>query len=73
MHPLIEALTQKGPVVTDGSWGTQMQQRGLQRGQCRAGRARGDRVVGDDLGFRVGWGQRLRHRLIVMAGRSPDW
>ena len=34
MHPLIESLIKNGPVVTDGSWGTQMQQRGLQRGQC---------------------------------------
>ena len=34
MHPLIESLIKSGPVVTDGSWGTQMQQRGLARGQC---------------------------------------
>ena len=34
MHPLIEKLLKKGPVVTDGSWGTQMQKRGLKRGQC---------------------------------------
>jgi len=33
MHPLIESLIQSGPVVTDGSWGTQMQKRGLKRGQ----------------------------------------
>jgi 5-methyltetrahydrofolate--homocysteine methyltransferase len=33
MHPLIESLVQSGPVVTDGSWGTQMQKRGLKRGQ----------------------------------------
>ena len=34
MHSLIESLIEKGPVVTDGSWGTQMQKRGLKRGQC---------------------------------------
>ncbi|MGD9135565.1 MAG: homocysteine S-methyltransferase family protein [Desulfobacterales bacterium] len=34
MHPLIEKLTQKGPIVTDGSWGTQLQNRGLKRGEC---------------------------------------
>jgi 5-methyltetrahydrofolate--homocysteine methyltransferase len=34
MHPLIKSLTQSGPVVTDGSWGTQLQQRGLKRGEC---------------------------------------
>ena len=34
MHPLLESLISNGPVVTDGSWGTQMQKRGLQRGQC---------------------------------------
>ena len=33
MHPLIAALVQNGPVVTDGSWGTQMHKRGLKRGQ----------------------------------------
>ncbi len=33
MHPLIESLVKNGPVVTDGSWGTQMQKRGLKRGQ----------------------------------------
>ena len=33
MHPLIESLIKKGPAVTDGSWGTQMQKRGLKRGQ----------------------------------------
>jgi methionine synthase I (cobalamin-dependent) len=33
MHPLIESLIKDGPVVTDGSWGTQMQIRGLKRGQ----------------------------------------
>ena len=34
MHPLIESLISSGPVVTDGSWGTQMQKRGLKRGEC---------------------------------------
>jgi methionine synthase I (cobalamin-dependent) len=34
MHSLIESLINNGPVVTDGSWGTQMQKRGLKRGQC---------------------------------------
>ena len=33
MHPLIESLINSGPVVTDGSWGTQMQIRGLKRGE----------------------------------------
>jgi len=33
MHPLIESLVKDGPAVTDGSWGTQMQKRGLTRGQ----------------------------------------
>lgn len=34
MHPLIEKLIQSGVVVTDGSWGTQLQKRGLKRGEC---------------------------------------
>jgi 5-methyltetrahydrofolate--homocysteine methyltransferase len=34
MHPLIKSLISSGPVVTDGSWGTQMQKRGLARGEC---------------------------------------
>ena len=34
MHPLIEKLIKEGPVVTDGSWGTQLQNRGLKRGEC---------------------------------------
>lgn len=34
MHPLIKSLIKSGPVVTDGSWGTQMQKRGLNRGEC---------------------------------------
>lgn len=33
MHALIEALIKEGPVVTDGSWGTQLQRRGLIRGE----------------------------------------
>ena len=33
MNPLIESLIGRGPVVTDGSWGTQMQKRGLKRGE----------------------------------------
>jgi len=33
MHPLIASLIEAGPVVTDGSWGTQMHKRGLKRGQ----------------------------------------
>jgi methionine synthase I (cobalamin-dependent) len=33
MHSLIEKLVRKGPVVTDGSWGTQLQRRGLSRGE----------------------------------------
>jgi 5-methyltetrahydrofolate--homocysteine methyltransferase len=34
MHALIEKLITQGIVVTDGSWGTQMQKRGLARGEC---------------------------------------
>ena len=34
MHPLIKSLVSSGSVVTDGSWGTQMQKRGLKRGEC---------------------------------------
>jgi hypothetical protein len=34
MHQLIKSLLDSGPVVTDGSWGTQMQKRGLKRGEC---------------------------------------
>lgn len=34
MNQLIEKLTASGTVVTDGSWGTQMQRRGLARGEC---------------------------------------
>lgn len=34
MHELIEQLLGAGPVVTDGAWGTQLQQRGLEIGAC---------------------------------------
>ncbi len=34
MHPTIEKLLSGGPVVTDGAWGTQLQQRGLPVGTC---------------------------------------
>ena len=34
MHETIERLTAGGPVVTDGAWGTQLQQRGLPVGAC---------------------------------------
>ncbi|MCU0844526.1 MAG: homocysteine S-methyltransferase family protein [Spirochaetes bacterium] len=34
MHALIELLLKEAPVVTDGSWGTQLQKRGLSRGEC---------------------------------------
>lgn len=33
-HPLIERLLQRGPVLTDGAWGTQLQERGLAAGEC---------------------------------------
>jgi len=33
MHELIERLVKDGVVVTDGAWGTQLQQRGLKPGQ----------------------------------------
>jgi len=33
VNTLIESLIQRGPVVTDGAWGTQMQARGLQPGE----------------------------------------
>lgn len=33
MSSLIDNLVKNGPVVTDGSWGTQMQARGLKRGE----------------------------------------
>jgi 5-methyltetrahydrofolate--homocysteine methyltransferase len=34
MHPTITKLTAAGPIVTDGAWGTQLQQRGLPVGAC---------------------------------------
>jgi len=34
MHEIIKNLISRGIVVTDGSWGTQLQRRGLQRGEC---------------------------------------
>ncbi|MGD8522371.1 MAG: homocysteine S-methyltransferase family protein [Desulfobacterales bacterium] len=34
MHKLIESLIQNGIVVTDGSWGTQLQKKGIKRGEC---------------------------------------
>ena len=34
MHETLERLISAGPVVTDGAWGTQMQQRGLPLGAC---------------------------------------
>lgn len=37
MHPLIKQLLEKKIVVTDGSWGTQLQRRGLLRGECPDG------------------------------------
>lgn len=33
MHPLIQELISRGPVVTDGAWGTQLQARGLAVGE----------------------------------------
>jgi 5-methyltetrahydrofolate--homocysteine methyltransferase len=32
MHPRLEQLLARGPVVTDGAWGTELQARGLQSG-----------------------------------------
>lgn len=34
MHSLIEKLIRQGPVLTDGAWGTQLQQLGLASGDC---------------------------------------
>ena len=34
MHQLLSELTAAGPVVTDGAWGTQLQERGLEPGAC---------------------------------------
>jgi len=33
MHPLIQQLTSRGPVITDGAWGTELQARGLGLGE----------------------------------------
>ena len=33
MHQLIEELLEKGPVITDGAWGTQLQNLGLKAGE----------------------------------------
>ena len=33
MHNLIEQLTARGPVITDGAWGTEFQKRGLAAGE----------------------------------------
>ena len=34
MHPIIEQLLASGPLVTDGAWGTQLQEQGLPLGAC---------------------------------------
>jgi len=34
MNQLMEQLLQTSPVITDGAWGTQLQMRGLEVGQC---------------------------------------
>jgi 5-methyltetrahydrofolate--homocysteine methyltransferase len=34
MHVTLERLLADGPVLTDGAWGTQLQQRGLPLGEC---------------------------------------
>jgi 5-methyltetrahydrofolate--homocysteine methyltransferase len=34
MHEFIAQLISAGPVITDGAWGTQLQQRGLETGVC---------------------------------------
>jgi|YNPMSStandDraft_1061717.scaffolds.fasta_scaffold04013_2 methionine synthase I (cobalamin-dependent) len=33
-HPLVAQLLARGPVLTDGAWGTQLQELGLQAGEC---------------------------------------
>jgi methionine synthase I (cobalamin-dependent) len=33
MHPLIQQLLAQGPVLTDGAWGTELQERGLSLGE----------------------------------------
>jgi methionine synthase I (cobalamin-dependent) len=37
MHPLIDELASRGPVLTDGAWGTQLHERGLPVGACPDG------------------------------------
>ncbi len=37
MHALIQQLVREAPVVTDGAWGTQLQQRGLEAGESPDG------------------------------------
>ncbi len=37
MHALVEELIAAGPVITDGAWGTQLQERGLEVGACPDG------------------------------------
>ena len=34
MHPTLEPILTAGPIVTDGAWGTQLQERGLPIGAC---------------------------------------
>ena len=34
LHPLIQELQRRGPTITDGAWGTQLQARGLQPGEA---------------------------------------
>ena len=34
LHPLIQKLIERGPVITDGAWGTQLQARGLEPGEA---------------------------------------
>src|SRR4030095_9211505 len=33
MHPVLQELVSKGPVLTDGAWGTELQTRGLEVGE----------------------------------------
>jgi 5-methyltetrahydrofolate--homocysteine methyltransferase len=60
MHPLIEKLMSEKPVVTDGSWGTQFQKRGLKKGECPDSwnLTRPD-LVGEVAGLYVGAGSRI--------------
>jgi len=34
MHPTLQNLLTRTPVLTDGAWGTQLQLRGLTTGAC---------------------------------------